>query len=108
MQTVVERPAQSDLACFAGDEFSDDRAMTRGLYINGHIGLVFNMDGFSAVLGLNPPFGRLICALRVQILDIDIGHSWADVSEAPGDALVVADNHEWESGKSDSNNVKCA
>ena len=70
-QSVVKRPAQRQLARFAGNQFGDDRAMTRDLDIEGDIGLAFDVDDFAAVLRLDPSVRGLILRPGVEVFDVD-------------------------------------
>ena len=54
------------------------------------------------MLWSNPATRSLVLALRVEVLDVNIRDSWADIREAPRDALVVSDDYVWHPGQRDA------
>jgi hypothetical protein len=42
----------------------------------------------------------------IEGFDVDVFGGWADVGESPGDALVVAHNHEGHTGQGDSRHIE--
>ena len=105
---VVERPAQSQLTSFAGDEFSDHGSVTGHGHIHHHIWLALHVNHFAAVLRRLPSFGSQILAIRIESLDVNVFDGRADIGEAPGDALVVSHDHVRQAGQSDAGSVEVA
>jgi hypothetical protein len=47
-------------------------------------------------------------ALRIEFFDELVFDGWTDVGESPADALIVADDHEWNSGERDACDIEIA
>ncbi len=107
-QSVVERPAQRQRPRFARNQFRDDRSVTRDLHVHGHVRLALDVDHLDAMFRLHPSRRSLIRALRVEILDVNVGHGWTDVGESPRDSLVVAHDHIRHAGQRHPGNVESA
>jgi hypothetical protein len=105
-QAVIERPAQRQLALFAGDKVGDDGPVARDLHIDGHIPLSLDVNDFDSMFRLRPSFGSLIRALLVEILDVDVSDRRTDIGESPRDSLVVADDDIRHARESDAGDVE--
>ncbi len=66
--------------------------MAGNLNVEVYVWLALNVNDLRPVLRLHPSLGCLIRALIVEVLDVNVGHSWANVGESPGHALVVTYN----------------
>ena len=60
------------------------------------------------MLGLLPSLGRQILSVRVESLDVNVFDRRANVGEAPGNALVVSDDHIGIAGQRDSRHIEVA
>ena len=122
-----DRPVQRDLPPFAGlwgandctmlcrsyleaefgrRELSDHGAMPCGQHVKPDIRRTFHVDNFRSNFRPLPSARSLIFALRIKVFDKNVFHVRAEVGESPGDAAVMADDHEWQAGKSYSSDVE--
>ena len=77
-------------------------------YVQRDVRLTFDVDRLGSVLRLLPALRCLVCSLRVEILDKCIGHGWPNIGEAPGDALIVADDDIGHSGQRNARHIQSA
>jgi len=68
VQAIVERPRQRQRPRFARYQFCDDGPVSRDLYINTHICLLYVND-LDAMVRLHPSTRSLIRALRVEVFN---------------------------------------
>lgn len=111
---VVERPAQGDGAGLGGEDGVEERGVDRTVVcreqIKGDSATAANADDFGAVSG-GPPLAVGGLELGggpggVEVLDIEVLDVCAEVGEAPGDVVVVADDDVGNAGKRDAGDVK--
>ena len=55
-----------------------------------------------------PSVRRLVLSVGVESLDVNVFDRRADIGEAPGDALVVSDDHVGHAGQGDAGDVEVA
>ena len=108
VQAVIERPAQRNLPRLSGQKVRDDRPVPRDLYVQGDVRLTFDVDHLGPVRGLLPALRRLVCTLRVEVLDKCVRHRGPNISESPGDSLIVANDHVRHSGQRHSRHIQIA
>src|SRR5262249_7259183 len=106
VQAVVESPAQSELAAFAGDQFRDDGTVARDGNVEDHIGSIFDMNDFAAMIEVAPALWRLILAFFVQCLNVQALHRGTYVGESPANSLIVADNYKRQARKTYTDDIK--
>ena len=80
--------------------------MARGDDVERHVRLAFDVNDFRAVLRIDPALRGLVLPLRIELFDEIVFHGRADVGESPADPLVVADDHERNSGQRHARHVE--
>src|ERR1041385_5172105 len=75
--------------------------------INKLIRLAFHMDGFAAMRWLFPPIRSQKPSFVVECFDVNILNSPTNVSETPCDALVMPDDHIWQSWQRNPSYIEC-
>src|SRR6202049_3799960 len=88
---VLQGPAQCDLARLARQCFRDDRPVTRCYHVQNYVWLSFDVNCFLTVPRLNPSRRRLVLPLSIELFDVEIFDSRANVGKSPPNALIVAD-----------------
>ncbi len=107
-QTLVESPSQGQLPFFTGDQFRDDRSVSRAAHIQCHVWLVLDVNHLQAMFDLLQALGSLVVISVVEILDVKVFHGRPKIGEAPGDSLVMPHDHVRHSGKSHPCHVQAA
>ena len=108
MRTVVQRPAQRQLADFAWDKFSNDRTMSRERHIYQDIRFILYTNQFLTMLWRLPSVWREVLTIRIESLNIDVFNGRTDVGEAPRDTLIVSHNDVRQAGQRNPRNVEVA
>src|SRR5579875_1222904 len=105
---IVDGPPQRQFALLARDEIGNDRPVARRHNIQRDLLPAFHLDGFLAMLGLLPALRRKILASVVELLDVEVFDIGAEIGKAPGDALIMTDDHVRHAGQGDAGNVEVA
>ena len=113
---IVDGPAEGEGALFVGEERGDEGrgvgAVLGGGDIEDDVGAVADVDDLALVEeGVPGAVGGLVLgggAGAAGVLDVEVLHVGAEVGEAPGDVVVVADDDEGIAGEGDSGGVEVA
>ncbi len=82
--------------------------MSSQRHVHNHVRLAFYMNDFATVFRRFPSFRRAVLAVRIKCLNINVFHRRTDVGEAPGNVLIVSNDHVGQAGKSHASNVEIA
>ena len=93
MDSVVQRPAQCQLAGLARLQLADNRTVPGEDHIERDVRLALHMDHFLTMFRSFPPLRSLILPRGIEGLDVGVFHRRTDIGASPGDALVVPDDH---------------
>ena len=88
-------------------DVGEQRAVHRGADREGERVLAGDLDRLGAPLERLPLLAALV-ALAVDGLEVEVGDVGPEVREAPGDLLVVADDHAGEAGEGEARDVERA
>jgi hypothetical protein len=113
---VVDDPAEGEGALFGGEDAGEDGgdggSVAGGGDVDGYVFAAFDVDDFVIVEeGLPGAVLRLVLgggAGAAGVFDVDVLDGCAEVGEAPGYVVVVADDDEGDAGEGDSSDVEVA